>query len=96
VVEKVPALSVTGWVTGSIAGAVLLKVKWDSSSKRSSFGLRSKSIASLALKARKGTPTGGGMMATPLGKLPTATVATTFVGGCVDHRNSARNARDEE
>jgi len=29
VVVKVPTWSVTGWVTGPIAGAVLLKVKLD-------------------------------------------------------------------
>jgi hypothetical protein len=29
VVEKVPTWSVTGWVTGLIAGAVLLKVNWE-------------------------------------------------------------------
>jgi hypothetical protein len=50
----VPTWSVTGWPTGSIAGAVLLKVKLDSRAKASWFALRSKAIWSLALKARRG------------------------------------------
>ena len=69
-VVKVPAWSVTGWATGSIAGAVLLKAKLDSRAKASVFGLRPKWISSAALKARNGTPAGGGMIATPTGASP--------------------------
>jgi hypothetical protein len=40
VVVKVPACSVTGWATGLIAGAVLLKVKPDLRAKASRLGAR--------------------------------------------------------
>jgi len=81
VVVKVPTESVTASVTGLIPLlAVLLKVKLDSRAKASWFALRSKAIWSLALKARKGTPTGGGMIATPTGSVPTMmTVGSTVL-----------------
>ena len=46
-VVKVPAWSVTGWATGSIAGAVLLKVKLDPNPKASLVGMLPNWIASL-------------------------------------------------
>jgi hypothetical protein len=48
-------------------------------SKLSLFGLRSKSISSFALNARKGTPGGGGTMPTPKGPFPTMIVAASTV-----------------
>src|ERR1700732_502130 len=80
VVVKVPTWSVTGSVTGLIAGALLLKVKLDWRMKVSVLGRRPKWIWSWALKARKVTPCcGGGMMRTPLGEGPTMTVGPTML-----------------
>ena len=71
VVVKVPIWSVTASVTGSIPLLALPKVKLDRSAKSSLFGLCSKSISSLALKARKGMHADGGTMATAMGLFPT-------------------------
>ena len=60
VVAKQPTWSVTGCVTGLIAGAVLLKVILDPNPKASWLGVPPNWIASRALKVRKGTPGGGG------------------------------------
>ena len=71
VMEKVPIWSVTASVGGLIAGAVLLKVKLVPRVKASVFGALPKAISSTgALKARKGTPGGGGTMPTDWGNSP--------------------------
>ena len=71
VAENVPIWSVTAWVRGLNTGAVLLKMKLVPRVKASVFGAVPKSISRTALKARKGTPGGGGIMPMPTGSLPT-------------------------
>ena len=76
-----PAWSVTGWITGLIPGAVLLKVTLEWRVNTSVLRAWPKRIASCGLKARKGAHPelagGGGIMPMPLGLLPTPTVDAT-------------------
>jgi hypothetical protein len=64
VVVNVPTCNVTSSLGGLIPLlSVLLKVKLQRKAKSSLFGPLPKWIAASALKARKGTPGGGGTMA---------------------------------
>src|SRR5262245_43766544 len=54
VIMKLPTWSVTGGVTGLIAGAVLLKVKADARANSGRGALPKAMLSSVTLKARKG------------------------------------------
>ena len=78
VTAKVPAWSVTGWVRGLIAGAVLLKVKLDCRAKASWFGAPPKADIERGAEGEEGDARRRRNDAHATGSDPTATVATTM------------------
>src|ERR1700730_6210047 len=96
VTAKVPTWKVTSWVRGLMPGALLLKMKLVCRAKKSWFPAPPKARTRFAAKARKGTPGGGGTMATPEGNDPPRDRGHHRVGGRVDHRNSAKEGRDND